>query len=224
MDPLDRVRLSWEERAEIRGSGDERSWERGEMLMREGEANGGVILVDSGLVKVGVVSAEGHESLLALRGTGELLGEVSLLDGGPRSATVTALTRVRGVAVSAAVFHGLLAGDAALEAKIQRVVLDRWRQSDRLRAGQGAYRGAAWIACVLLELGRSIGTRAPAGFPRGVGVRISQEVLAKAANVSADSVGRAFRVLGDTQLIAPRYGQVVLIDPRRLEEWLRSAD
>ncbi|MGP4110537.1 Crp/Fnr family transcriptional regulator [Streptomyces sp. 4N509B] len=223
MDPLDRARLSWEEITLVRRRGGARRWTRGEVLMREGQACGGVVLVESGLVKVGVVSVDGHESLLALRGAGELLGEVSLLDGGRRAATVSALTPVRGVLVAEAAFRALLAESSSFEATVQRIVIDRWRQSDRLRAGQGAHRGAAWIACVLLELCRGIGTRAPAGFPTGIGVRVSQEVLAKAANVSTDSVGRAFRVLSDAQLIAPQYGQVVVVDPRRLESWLRSS-
>lgn len=189
--------------------------------MHHGGACGKVILVEVGLVKAGVVSADGHESLLAIRGPGDLVGEASFLDGGRHSATVATLTPMRGVAVASDALRELLTQHPELARKIQRIVLDRWRQSDRLRAGQGNYRGAAWIAWVLLELGRSIGTRSPAGFPGGVGVQISQEVLAAAANVSSDSVGRAFGVLRDAQLIAPGYGQVVLIDPQRLEHWVR---
>lgn len=113
--------------------------ERGEVLLRQGEFGGDVILVGSGLVTVGGASPLGDESLLALRGAGEVLGEVALLDGGPCSATATALTPARGVTVAAGDFRRLPArqptgppADVGIETPA-----DRGRPVTRVRPAAG---------------------------------------------------------------------------------------
>ena len=65
---------------------------RGEVLFREGDEGDKLYIVTDGKVKLGRTSSDGRENLLAILGPGQMFGELSLFDPGPRSATVTAVT------------------------------------------------------------------------------------------------------------------------------------
>ena len=65
---------------------------RGDVLFHEGDEGDRLYVVTDGKVKLGRTSADGRENLLAILGPGQMFGELSLFDPGPRSATVTAVT------------------------------------------------------------------------------------------------------------------------------------
>ena len=68
---------------------------RGDVIFREGEQGGRLYVITSGKVKLGRTSADGRENLVAILGPGEMFGELSLFDPGPRSATATAVGDTR---------------------------------------------------------------------------------------------------------------------------------
>jgi CRP/FNR family transcriptional regulator, cyclic AMP receptor protein len=65
---------------------------RGDVLFSEGDSGDRLYIVTEGKVKLGRTSSDGRENLLAILGPGQMFGELSLFDPGPRSATVTAVT------------------------------------------------------------------------------------------------------------------------------------
>ena len=65
---------------------------RGETLFEEGDLGDRLYIVTEGKVKLGHTSNDGRESLLAVLGPGEILGELTLFDPGPRSTTATAVS------------------------------------------------------------------------------------------------------------------------------------
>src|SRR4051812_24860798 len=71
-----------------------RHFERGSVLFHRGEDPASVLLIVAGRVKVSAAADDGHETVLAFRGPGDLLGDESAMDGRPRSASVTALEPV----------------------------------------------------------------------------------------------------------------------------------
>ena len=76
----------------LRASMTEYRLRRGDVLFREGDLGDKLYIVLDGKVKLGRTSADGRENLLAILGPGQMFGELSLFDPGPRSATVTAVT------------------------------------------------------------------------------------------------------------------------------------
>ncbi|HEV2929143.1 MAG TPA: cyclic nucleotide-binding domain-containing protein, partial [Propionibacteriaceae bacterium] len=69
----------------------ERSFPRHGRLFYQGDPGNGLFVLASGLVKVVVTSEDGEEMVLVTLGPGEALGELSIVDGGPRSASAEAL-------------------------------------------------------------------------------------------------------------------------------------
>lgn len=84
--------LSAEERETVAAAARERRYAEGETIVREGERSSSMFLVESGRVGVSIQGAGGDTRRLAVIESGSAFGEISLLTGEPRSATVRALT------------------------------------------------------------------------------------------------------------------------------------
>ena len=87
--------LDDEQAAELRASMSEVTLARGDALFHEGDPGDRLYVVTEGKVKLHRTSPDGRENMLAVLGPGELIGELSLFDPGPRTATATALTEVK---------------------------------------------------------------------------------------------------------------------------------
>ncbi|MDT0270175.1 Crp/Fnr family transcriptional regulator [Streptomyces sp. DSM 44915] len=201
----------------IHGAGRERRWARGAAVVSEGMPSGEVILLESGLVKITTELANGYTSLLAVRGPGELLGELSCLDGRPRSATGTALEPVRGTVVPGERFRRLLAAHGSLALAVLCSVAARLRDSDRLRAEHGAYPAGVRVAHVLWEMASRHGVPT-ADPPGGLVVRVTQQELAGAAGTSRESLVRALAELASEGLIERGRGRTLVRDPEGLRD------
>ena len=76
----------------LRASMVEIDFTRGQVVFAEGDPGDRLYVIVDGKIKLGTTSNDGRESLLAVLGPGEMFGELSLFDPGPRTATATALT------------------------------------------------------------------------------------------------------------------------------------
>jgi len=68
---------------------------KGTVLFSEGDEGDHLYVIVEGKLKLGTSSGDGRENLLSVLGPGEMFGELSLFDPGPRTATATAVTDVR---------------------------------------------------------------------------------------------------------------------------------
>lgn len=98
------------------------SHKEGTVIAREGERGIGLFLIVEGQCKISI----GGKTKAKL-GPGEFFGEVALLDGGPRTATVTAMTPVRLIGITGWVFRGLLMEHPSIALKTLEAVAGRLR-------------------------------------------------------------------------------------------------
>ncbi|WP_051756279.1 Crp/Fnr family transcriptional regulator [Kitasatospora purpeofusca] len=208
----------------IRSAGHEVSWRRGEVLIREGETPDRVVLLERGLVKITAASTNGFTSVLAIRGPGELIGELSCVDGETRSATATAMASVSGVALAAPRFITLMEAHGGFALAVLRFVAVRLRESDIGRSDLGALPTVARTALVLARLSRNYGSPVPG--PGGGAARrlaVNQQELAGAVGASRESVVRVLRELTERRLVAVSRGQILVHDPAALAVWPDTA-
>ena len=173
------ARLSQADRAALTERGRRRQYPAGASLDLEGESCSTVIVVVSGRVMVFSLTEHGEEILLAVRGPGALLGEVSAVDGAPRSASVAALEPVTALVVPIAAFVEFLRGHGDAAISLLQLVTSRLRDSDRKRVEGAAFDIPARVARRLVELAGWVGA--------------SREAVAKALRVLRD---RGFLVTG----------------------------
>ena len=78
--------------ASLRASMDSVKISKGGILFKEGDEGEHVYVILDGKLKLGTSSGDGRENLLSILGPGEMFGELSLFDPGPRTSTATAVT------------------------------------------------------------------------------------------------------------------------------------
>lgn len=144
--------LAADDLAALRALGTVRTFARGQALMHQEQVPHSVLLLHSGRVKVSAIAATGGESVLAFRGPGDLVGELSALDAAPRSATVVAVECVEALVVADHEFRAFLAERPAAAMALLRVLAWRLRDSDAKRIQFAAYTTASRVAARLLAL------------------------------------------------------------------------
>jgi CRP-like cAMP-binding protein len=118
--------LSKKELNEIFRAAKDVTHRQGHILAREGEAGVGFFLILEGRASVKV----GERSVRPM-GAGDFFGEISLIDGGPRTATVTAETDVRTLGITPWTFKRLIEQNPAIAAKMLKVMASRLRANAR---------------------------------------------------------------------------------------------
>ena len=116
--------LSTKELKSIANSAKEVTHREGHVLAREGESGVGFFLILEGDVAVAV----GGRSMRKM-GPGDFFGEISLLDGGPRTATCTAQTEVTTLGITPWTFKRLIEQNPSIASKMLKVMATRLRSS-----------------------------------------------------------------------------------------------
>lgn len=191
-----------------------RRFASGQVLFTEGEPSDHLYVVRSGRVRVLVQSPQGDELTLSVLGPGEPLGELSMIDGRPRSASAEALSEAYLVALPADDVRAALRADPTLLLAIAAELAATVR---RLTGG------AADL--VFLDLPRRLAklllTEAheePAGVLR-VDPGMSQSGLASRLGVTRQSLNRALAGLAGHGWIRPVEGGYVVSDPAALRRF-----
>ena len=71
--------------------GQKKTFSKGALIIREGSYQRDAYIIEKGRVEVSRKNEKGNKTVIAIRGKNEIIGEMTLLDGGTRCATVTAL-------------------------------------------------------------------------------------------------------------------------------------
>jgi CRP/FNR family cyclic AMP-dependent transcriptional regulator len=192
----------------LRASGRPRRWERGATVLTEGDTADWVVVLTSGRVKVSSHTTSGTEVVLAVRGPGSLLGDMSAIDGGPRSGTVTALEPVEGIVIRD--FPGFLRGHGRIAVLLMKLIIGRLRDSDRKRIEYGAFDTTGRVATRLVELAERYGEETNGGVR--VALPLSQDELAGWTGASREAVSKALRSLRDRGLIETGRRRVIIHD------------
>ncbi len=203
-------RLAPDDVAALFARGHVRRHRAGECLCREGDPPLGVHVILSGAVKLTKTAASGRAALLELRGAGDVLGEMSVIDGGKQSANAIATGHVDGLAVSTEDFEALLARSPAVGRGLLGVVVARLRQASGRQLELGT------IEVMGRGCGRLVELAAPRGEadPDGVLVRgsLSQQELADWSGTSRDGVVRTLHELRDLGLVDSGRGRILIRD------------
>ncbi|MFI5782697.1 Crp/Fnr family transcriptional regulator [Nocardia sp. NPDC051570] len=191
-------------------------WPIGAILLHEGDMSDHVLVIESGRVKVSSAAPSGKQVVLGIRGPGELLGELSSIDAGARSATITAISPVISTTVQGSAFRALLISDGALTFELLRTVVTRLREADVQRLDYGAYTVTERLARLLLEYARRYGR--PEADRVVIALPLTQTELANAANASREAVAKAFKHLREIGAIRTARRRVELLRPDLLAE------
>jgi CRP-like cAMP-binding protein len=198
----------------LRASMIDRTLGRGTVLFHEGEPGDRLYVVMDGKIKLGHTSSDGRESLLALLGPGEMFGELSLFDPGPRTATATALTDARVAGLGHEALRPWLTGRPEVAESLLQALAQRLRRTNDAMADLVFSDVPGRVAKALLELGEKFGVTASDGLR--VDHDMTQEELAQLVGASRETVNKALADFATRGFIRLESRSVTLLDVERL--------
>jgi CRP-like cAMP-binding protein len=184
-------------------------------LMIQGDPGERIYVVMEGAAKVCVVSDRGRETVLDVVGPGDVVGELEMIDGRPRSASVVAKGMIKVLEVPAEQFRGLVRRQSAIGEALLRVMSGRLRWSNEIRAARGAREQ-------VVELLHQIARRKGVPADGVVAIRlpaVSAEEFANWAGTSRGSAGRALSWLQGKGVIQ-RVGHDIVVNLGELHKAL----
>lgn len=164
--------------------------------MSQGAAAGGMHVISRGSVKITIASDEGKEMILAILRAGELFGEIAALDGGARSATVTANEAVETAALSRADLLEFVVAHPEFAIRLIATLAQRLRQVDERLEDAHFLDLDTRLAKALADLSEQQGQPQPDGAVR---LQLTQSELASmigATRVSANRLLKTFEAAG----------------------------
>ena len=199
----------------FRSTGRPTRWTAGGVVYREAEPAASVLLIGAGRAKVTLSSPTGRRVLLALRGPGDLLGEIAILDGRARSADVSALSDLHGwlVPAEALLIHLATKPEAGLE--LSRMLVRRLREGDQLRLDRSARDTTSRVAGLLLALSERHGQ---AGW-----LHLTQTELGEAVGASREATVKALSRLRSARLVETARGRIRVRDAVGLARGVSNA-
>jgi CRP/FNR family cyclic AMP-dependent transcriptional regulator len=209
LDALTPEEVGWLQRAGVR-----RRFAGGTALFQEHQASDRVMLLMAGRVKIASVSEDGRESVLAFRGPGEVLGELSAIDGQPRSASVLAVEPVEAIVIPAPEFRAFLERTPRATLWLLTRVIARLREADRKRAEFGASDTIGRVAARLIELAERYGRPTEGGVR--IDLPITQEELASWVGSSREGVNKALHTLRGLGWVETERRSITVVDSEAL--------
>jgi len=173
------------ERDDLEKLGTVRRYRRGDVLFHQGDDAGAVVVLIDGHVKAAMMN-DGREVILAFPGPGELLGELSAVDGEPRSGTVRAVDDVEALVIPGSAFRAFLERRPRVALVLLRSVAARLREADRQRVDYAINDVVVRVASRLVDLCDRYGAEDEAGID--IGLAITQDELAAWAGASREAV------------------------------------
>jgi CRP/FNR family cyclic AMP-dependent transcriptional regulator len=202
--------------AQLLASATSRHLQAGEALFLSRDAGDGCYLLKQGLIKVVINSPRGEERILAILGPGAIAGELSIIDGGPRSASVFAVKECELSFISRAAFEQWTKQHPEIYRYLVEVLAARLRETDEAVAAASFLPVKSRLARALLELAKFLGEEGGSGSIL-IRHKFTQNDLAAMAGVARESVSRALSDWNRRKLVTRSRGHYRLHDIATLE-------
>ena len=190
-----------------------RDLRRGEVILQQGDEPGDfAVIILSGTVKISMVSATGREIILNYSSAGDVVGEIALLDHGPRTATVSATEPTSVLVVPADAFQAAALANPASMVGVMRVLASRVRQLNLVVESDRTFSMPPRLARALVRL---VDPTDPDG--RRLRLNPSQSDLGAFAGIARENVSRLISDWEDRGIVRRWNGSLELVDRDYLE-------
>ncbi len=188
------------------------SYAPGQVIFRKGDEGHGLLAVMSGIVKISVRSEREREIVLNLIGPNEVFGEIALLDGRPRTADATSMTRSLILVLDRRDFLPLLQAEPVIAVKLLEVVSGRLRQTSRQVEDLSLADFDTRLARILVRLAEIQGvSERPTSR-----ILITQQELGQMIGLSRESINRHLRAWEEAGYVTLEKGALTIRDWARI--------
>lgn len=188
----------------------------GETLFEKGDPGDALWAILDGAVKISAFSDDGREITLNVLSTGDLFGEIALIDGKARTANATAMQPSRFLLIHRRDFMPFLASHPDLSTRLLVILCERIRWVSDLYEDALFLNLPARLAKKLLQLAEDHGEEAANGDIT-IKLKLSQSELGNLLGTSRESVNKQLRAWQESGLVRSEKGRITLTDPETLE-------
>ena len=189
---------------------------KGQILFKEGDAGDRLFVVVEGKLKLGTSSGDGRENLLSILGPGDMFGELSLFDPGPRTATATAVVDSRLLALANDQVIGWVTAHPQVSLQLLGRLAQRLRKANDVLSDLVFADAPGRVAKAIIELGERFGTKKDDGLH--VNHELTQEELAQLVGASRETVNKALADFASRGWVKLEPRAVVVLDYERLSK------
>ena len=194
-----------EQRVLLEAGAQRKSFKRGEVIFHKGDEGNTMFIILSGQVKIVLPSDGGEEALLGQLDSGDFFGELSLIDGQPRSATIVASEPTETLVLHRDHWLAIVHSYPTIAINMLQVLAGRLRETDSFVEDAIFLDVPGRLAKKLLELASSYGIQTPNGTM--IGLRLTQQEIARMVGATRESVNkhlRSYRARGIIDMIGQR--------------------
>lgn len=188
----------------------------GTEIIRAGSAGDEALLVLAGRVRLVAYGADRREVVLALRGPGELIGEMAALGAARRTATAVALDDVEVGYLRAGELHGFLREHPDSSLVLIRMVIRRLAEATRDVVDLATQDSVGRLAKRLVDLSSEHGKAASGGTQ--IELALTQDELARWTGATRETVSRALRLMRQLGWVTTDRSTITVLDPAALRE------
>ncbi|NDA41877.1 MAG: Crp/Fnr family transcriptional regulator [Actinobacteria bacterium] len=187
---------------------------KGQSLFKEGDDGDHLFVVSSGKVKLGTKSVDGRENLLMILGPGDMFGELSLFDSGPRTATATAVTDSKLLALGQDKVIPWVKEHPEVSLQLLARLASRLRRTNEVVGDLVFSDVPGRVAKALIDLGVKFGDKRSEGL--FVNHDLTQEELAQLVGASRETVNKALADFAQRGWLRLEARSVMILDYDRL--------
>jgi CRP/FNR family cyclic AMP-dependent transcriptional regulator len=193
-----------------------RSYRRGEVIFHQGDPGDSLHFLTDGRVKVVLDAETGEEAVIAILGPGDCFGELALIDGEPRSATVETLEAVQTMSLSRADFMAFIRSNPQAAERMLVALASMVRRADESMADLVFLDLEGRLVKKLLELADAHGRDVDGAIE--IELPMTQEDLAAMIGATRASVNKLLGWYEDRGAIQRRGRRIAIFDPARLRK------
>jgi CRP/FNR family transcriptional regulator len=212
--------LSDEELAQVAQVAMARRFEAGSVVFKEGDDGSTCYIVRTGRARAIREHPDGRSITLAHFDPGDIFGEMAMLDGERRSATVETTEDTEAIAILSADMHRLLREHPDISIKLIGALGQRLRSTNERLARQSFQTVQSRVAAALAQLVAAARSEGGGAAERDVLITITQAELAQLAGSSRESASRFLAVLERAGIIAQGRGRLTVHDPEALGRYV----
>ena len=187
---------------------------KGQSLFKEGDDGDHLFVVSRGKVKLGTKSIDGRENLLMILGPGDMFGELSLFDSGPRTATATAVTDSKLLALGQDKVIPWVKEHPEVSLQLLARLASRLRRTNEVVGDLVFSDVPGRVAKALIDLGVKFGDKRSEGL--FVNHDLTQEELAQLVGASRETVNKALADFAQRGWLRLEARSVMILDYERL--------
>ncbi len=189
---------------------------KGTILFAEGDGGDQLYVIAEGKLKLGTSSGDGRENLLSILGPGEMFGELSLFDPGPRTSTATAVTDVKLLSLGQEKLLPWLAENPKVALQLLARLAQRLRRTNEAVGDLVFSDVPGRVAKALIDLGERFGKKTEEGL--FVHHDLTQEELAQLVGASRETVNKALADFAGRNWLKLDGRAVLITDLERLSK------